>query len=74
MKQKINIDCFHFVYDNGSRELVCTNDSIRITDVDELNVGNALNYAHALYSYYGNINCDYASLQQFYIKNIVEGC
>ena len=74
MKQKINIDCFHFVYDNESRELVCTNDSIHITDVDELNVGNALDYVHALYSYYGCINCDYANLQQLYIRNIMEGC
>lgn len=24
MKQEFNIDCFHFVYDNESRELVCT--------------------------------------------------
>lgn len=74
MKQEFNIDCFHFVYDSESRELVCTNDTIYITDVDELNVGNALNYAHALYAYYSKISGDYANLQQLYIRNIMEGC
>ena len=72
MKKEFNLGYFHFVYDNESQELFCTNDDIHITNVEEVNVGNALLYVHELYSNYGSINYDYVELQQLYITDVLK--
>ena len=66
MKKKIKKDFFSYSYDKTSKVLVCTNETICLTNVEEDNLQNAIHYVYDLFSNYGVIYSDYESLEQFY--------